>query len=337
MTEYTEAEADAIGAANDLARSFEKRDWTTTTPVLAAGYAGVRIVKEGHEPVQAFFAVDPDTHQDRYLYGAFTMSEDMLPAIAEAPDREAVHKILNVKDKPKRKRKAVPPIVPPTSAAHMQDEAVPPIDAAHMPPIEDSHPVADAAHPWDDSNHDVMADLADAAHNSAERAAHPVFTASHDDIDALVPPTEDELEYSVQRDGAAHMRPLLDAAHLDDDEQRVAKEHIKQAGDDYAQGMTYAAVKDQLSSRLWSPVASELSDDVLIKKVVGKEITWRNSVSGKRDSAVVSRDAVKHAAKITRSSLAERPGSTEDLRILHFLEAGGGFRSVAVARIVAIG
>jgi len=329
MPEYTEAEIEAMDAAKDLCESFEKRGWTITKTSLAAGYAGARIAKEGHADVQVFLAVDCESHEDRYLYGPHTTTEDALPAIAEAPDREAVHKILNVKDKPKRKRKAVPPIVPPTSAAHMQDDAV--------PPIEDSHPVADAAHPWDDPNHDVMADLADAAHNSAERAAHPVFTASQAEIDGIVPPTEDELEYSVQRDGAAHMRPLLDAAHLDDDEQRVAKEHIKQAGDDYAQGMTYAAVKDQLSSRLWSPVASELADDVLLKKVVGKEITWRNSVSGKRDSAVVAKDAVKHAAKITRSSLAERPGSTEDLRILHFLEQGGGFRSVAVARIVAIG
>lgn len=262
MTEYTEDEADAIGAANDLAHSFEKRGWQTLESGLAAGYAWVRLGAEAHDDVQAFLAVDPDTNEDRYLYGPYAVTEDMLPAIAEATSRTEAH-LLRGMDAHVKGNAPVPPIVPPTSAAHMRDDdAVPPT----VPPIEDSHPVADAA-------------------------------------------------------------------HLED----IAKEHIREAGDDHAQQMTYAAVKDQLSSRLWSPVASELSDDVLLKRVVGKEITWRNSVSGKRDSAVVAKDPVKHAAKITRSSLAERPGSTEDLRILHFLEAGGGFRSVAVARIVAIG
>lgn len=191
-----------------------------------------------------------------------------------------------------------------------------------MPPIQDS----------------------DAAHNAAHHAARPVFTASQNEIDAIVPPTENELEYSVQRDGAAHMEGFEGyAAQLDDEARFVADEaraHIRQVeesgSDAYSQQDVYnAVVEQQAAHRAWSPVASELTDEVLLKAVRGKEISWKNSFSGRIESAVVSKDAEKHPPRITPAGW-DAAGTGDDLRILHFLELHGGFRSVAVARITKL-
>lgn len=296
---HTAAEVEALEALNDLALSFEKRGWKRAENGLAAGYAWVRLTKDGHEDAQAFLAVDPDANEDRYLYGPHSVTEDMLPAIAEAVSRDEVYLLramdahVNAAHSAAHTDDAMPPIVPPTSAAHTQGQ--------EMPPIQDS----------------------DAAHNAAHR---------------------------IEPD-AAHMDPKVhgswieddDAAHLDDDARFVADEakaHIRQVeesgSDAYSQQDVYnAVVEQQASHRAWSPVASELTDEVLLKSVRGKEISWKNSFSGRIESAVVSKDAEKHPARITPAGWnAVEAG--DDLRILHFLEQHGGFRSVAVSRITKL-
>lgn len=311
---HTAAEVEALEALNDLALSFEKRGWKRAENGLAAGYAWVRLTKQDHEDAQAFLAVDPDANEDRYLYGPHSVTEDMLPAIAEAVSRTEVDLLramdahVNAAHSAAHTDDAMPPIVPPTSAAHTQD-------ADAMPPIQDS----DAAH--------------NAAHRIEPDAAH---------MDPKVHGSW------IEDDDAAHPVPPIentddDAAHLDDDARFVADEakaHIRQVeesgSDAYSQQDVYnAVVEQQASHRAWSPVASELTDEVLLKTVRGKEISWKNSFSGRIESAVVSKDAEKHPARITPAGWnAVEAG--DDLRILHFLELHGGFRSVAVSRITKL-
>ena len=117
------------------------------------------------------------------------------------------------------------------------------------------------------------------------------------------------------------------------------KDVEKQKSDTYAQQMIYDAVRDQQASgsrRNWSSVASELSNEALVKRVRGKTVHWTNSFTGRTETAKVTKDGGKHPTKVTPSNF-DVEAAGEDMRLLHFLEEGGGFRSVAVARIVKVG
>ncbi|WNM69982.1 hypothetical protein SEA_GUYFAGIERI_79 [Rhodococcus phage GuyFagieri] len=200
--------------------------------------------------------------------------------------------------------------VPPTSAAH--SAAHPPVPPT-VPPTEG----ASAAH----SEDAVPPTEPDAAHSDAD-AAHP---------EDSVPPIDEE-----------------DWEALDEDNDRFiadeAKRHIADAedgGDTYSQQETYAAVRDQQAMgtrRNWSGLVSHLSNETILKMVNGSEVTWVNSLSGRRDTATVSaKSKTNHPPKITPSNWeVDTDDGAEDMRILHFLEVGGGFRSVAVARIVKV-
>ena len=61
-----------------------------------------------------------------------------------------------------------------------------------------------------------------------------------------------------------------------------------------------------------------------------------NSLSNTLDRATVDGGAEKHPPHITPVGFNPQSHG-EDLRVLHFLEVNGGFRSVAIARIRKIG
>ena len=191
--------------------------------------------------------------------------------------------------------------VPPTSAAH---------SAAHpdaVPPTEGS-----AAHPVPPTVEE------------AERAAHQRASAAH--TPDVVPPTEDEM-------------PPTELDQEDRFEARQeAKKHLEQAGQPASQLDTISAVEAQyVTKRNWSAVASPLTNDELLAEVLGKTITFRNRQSGRLEQTTVctAKEAKRYVPKITPEGFdAESVG--EDLRILHFLELGAGFRSVAVSQITEI-
>lgn len=176
----------------------------------------------------------------------------------------------------------------------------------------------------------------------------PPTSAAHQDVvPPTVPPTDPaEIAYDAAHgiqhyeDSAAHSNPVPD-----EDAAHVAKEalaHIADADkkkiDTYNQQNVYGAVMDQQNEeRNWSKICSPMSEAELLKRVLGHEITWKNSFSGRFDSATVStkKSAERHPAHVTPTGFdPEEHG--EDMRILHFLEVGAGFKSVAVARIVSI-
>jgi hypothetical protein len=170
----------------------------------------------------------------------------------------------------------------------------------------------------------------------ADGEAVPPTSAAHQEA---VPPTDDSAAHQAE-DSAAHSEPVEeeDAAHI----AREAQGHIADADDKgvdtYNQSGVYGAVMDQQNEeRNWSKLCSPMNEAELLKRVLGREITWRNSFSGRWDTAVVStkKAAENHPAHVTPAGYdPEETG--EDMRILHFLEVGAGFKSVAVARIVRI-
>ncbi|AON97506.1 hypothetical protein SEA_CHEWYVIII_85 [Rhodococcus phage ChewyVIII] len=101
----------------------------------------------------------------------------------------------------------------------------------------------------------------------------------------------------------------------------------------YSENETHEAAADlaQDEDRLWSNLVSHLSDEEIIKAVLGKTVHWHNKHSRRDNSAKVTAKATNHPAQIT-SNLIDQ----DDYRTLSFLEEGGGFRSLAVCRITKI-
>ena len=178
----------------------------------------------------------------------------------------------------------------------------------------------------------------DAAHQGT---AMPPTDAAHQGT--AMPPTDPgEIAYDAAH--GIHHYEEEDAAH----QQEVASEvqgHLRDAkkGDKeaWSQNGILEAVKTQLDPsvrRNWSPVASEYTTEELLKLVQGKGIVWRNSFSGRKEEAVVAtaKSAGNYPAHITPTKF-DITEAGEDMRIIHFLQNGGGFRSVAVARIVSLG
>lgn len=101
----------------------------------------------------------------------------------------------------------------------------------------------------------------------------------------------------------------------------------------YSENETHEAAVDlaQDEDRLWSKLVSHLSDEEIIKAVLGKTVHWHNKHSRRDNSAKVTAKATNHPAQIT-SNLIDQ----DDYRTLSFLEEGGGFRSLAVCRITKI-
>lgn len=101
----------------------------------------------------------------------------------------------------------------------------------------------------------------------------------------------------------------------------------------YSENETHEAAVDlaQDEDRLWSKLVSHLSDEEILKAVLGKTVHWHNKHSRRDNSAKVTAKATNHPAQIT-SNLIDQ----DDYRTLSFLEEGGGFRSLAVCRITKI-
>lgn len=248
----------------------------------------------------------------------------------------------------------VPPTVPPTS----QDEGgVPPTETS-VPPTGD----ADAAHPIDT---DQALDETHAAHEGVDgvSAAHlDRHGIEHNDMrtDAahLTVVDPNEIDDAAHQD-ASRMVPPTGRTVVEDfhivppaDEEAVASEALQHAAqakehgaDVYSQQDVYGAVRQQQVApyKNWSPVLSDLSsDEILVKLGVNRksnnrlDITWMNSLSNTLDRATVDGGAEKHPPHITPVGF-DPQAHGEDLRVLHFLEVNGGFRSVAIARIRKIG
>ena len=80
---------------------------------------------------------------------------------------------------------------------------------------------------------------------------------------------------------------------------------------------------------------SELTDAEILVRVDGREVRWFNAFAKKQESAVVmaANASKNHPPKIT----GHVTPNGDDTRILHFLEVGSGFRSLAVGRLRSIG
>ena len=98
----------------------------------------------------------------------------------------------------------------------------------------------------------------------------------------------------------------------------------------YSENETHEAAVDlaQDEDRLWSKLVSHLSDEEIIKAVLGKTVHWHNKHSRRDNSAKVTAKATNHPAQIT-SNLIDQ----DDYRTLSFLEEGGGFRWLAVCPV----
>ncbi|QAU07126.1 hypothetical protein SEA_BIPAUNETO_79 [Gordonia phage BiPauneto] len=312
--EFDAAKAEALDMAKQITAHAEQYGWVAPkAPRANKKFAFVTLRRDlgnewGAEEIRAFYAIDPDSDNDQVTYVDVIGAQKVLDP--ESGDvREAIENDFHVKPQPSgaedSQQPADAPSVPPTSAAHsaahqQESDAVPPTSAAHT----DS----------DDS----------AAHSDGDSAAHPADQTVSEFYGTG--PKADDAE--VAAEALAHKAAAEEAKPKD-------AEHAV-----WSQQGTYAAVRGQQANpdRNWSKVASELSNaEILAKLAKGKvEVVWRNSLSGALDRAVVDANGGKHPPHITPAEF-DPIEFGEDLRILHFLEVGGGFRSVALARVTKIG
>lgn len=358
-----QAVADAKDMATGLTGFAAPYGWKVVGKGVGANkkYAHVKIQREVQtgensfsvETLQAFYAIDPEVDNDQVTHTNFLGDAAILdieagdvravvtrehtawapPSEPEGPTGTIVSGLISVDGEP------VPPTVPPTS----QDEGGVPPTKTSVPPTGD----ADAAHPTTGAAHAGAEDQAMLESvGSGVSAAHltivdpnEIDDAAHQDASRMVPPTG---------------RTVVEDFHIvpPADEQAVASEALQHAAqakehgaDVYSQQDLYGAVRQQQVApyKNWSPVASDLSsDELLVKLGVNRksnnrlDITWMNSLSNTLDRATVDGGAEKHPPHITPVGF-DPQAHGEDLRVLHFLEVNGGFRSVAVARIRKIG
>lgn len=300
--EFEEAKSDALGLAHAIAEHAEKYGWSIARdPKANKKFAFVTLRRDlgdpGTEELKAFYAIDPDADSDQVTYVDPNGNQTVLDP--ESGDvREQIENDFHVFPAPEADDSAA---VPPTSAAHQAE-----------------------------------ADL-----SAAHSAAHQAIDEMNAELD--VPPTDEQTVVE-----AFGIVPPADEAEVAQEALRhkAAAEKAK-AGEHatWSQQDTYAAVRHQQvnPNRNWSAVASPLtSAEILTKLGVNRksnnlvEIVWLNSLSGTLDRAVVNGAAEKNPPHITPSNF-DPDEHGEDLRILHFLEHNGGFRSVAVARIKKIG
>jgi len=399
----TEAQEDAVGLVDDLVELAAHSNWTVHKRGVNKTHAWGRLTHPWKLDIQAFYAVDEETHKDQFLFGDKVIPQAALRALVEGENEadlapvfarlgmngkeiDEINQLMN--DRLLDYLTESGPAVPPTSAAHSaaHQAGVPPtVDeaerAAHtlatnaqlrehqkkmrVPPTG----VEGAAHLGPDGNFDVppMEQAAIRAAHMAEdvpptSAFTELFNAAHPEI--AVPPTykpgdppgeyridaDSELAQQIRRQNSErvlNLPPIEDADLNADDRLFIAQEaqaHLAQAGaaagGPASQQDTYAAVEAQQrmgGKRNWSAVASPLSTDELLAKVPGKTIRFRNRLSGRTEEATVctAKEARNHVPKITPFGF-DPEAEPEDMRILHFLELGAGFRSIAVSQILEI-
>ncbi|WGH22087.1 hypothetical protein [Gordonia phage MerCougar] len=306
--DFEQAKIDALELANSITNHAAKYGWEATKgPKANRKFAFVTLRRDldgdwGAEELKAFYAIDPDVDADQVTHVALDGTQTVLDTEGGAV-REVIENDFHVK----------PPSLTNYYPVAEQDTPVPPTDAAHSAAHQDVPPTSAAHTDTGDES---------AAHSAAQETTPEAF--------GIVPKADRK---ELLRDVQGHIGAAEKAKAPD------------QPNPLYSQQETYAAVRQQQTNphRNWSSVASPLtSAEILTRLGVNRktnnhvEITWRNSLSGTIDSTVVDGTTVKYPPHITPADFdPEEHG--EDLRILHFLQPGGGFRSVAVARITKIG
>ena len=339
----TEAQQEAAELATALIDFATGIGWDVAKKGVNQSYAWAHLTHPWHEGLQVFYSVDPDSRDDKFVYEAVVVPLEALKTIITAASSADLVDTLRETDTGDLwaadvcavllKPKSVP--VPPTSAAH---------SAAHpdgVPPTEPSaaHPVPPTVEEAERAAHEraSAAHTPDAVPPIAGSAAHLVG----DNFD--VPPTAwAEKRAAHQAKGVPPTEDDMSPEDLDREDlfeaRQEAKKHLDQAGQPASQLDTIAAVEAQyVTKRNWSAVASPLTNDELLVQVLGRTLTFRNRQSGRLEQATVctSKEAKRYTPKITPEGFdADAVG--EDLRILHFLELGAGFRSVAVSQITEI-
>lgn len=329
----TEAQQEAAELATAVIDFAHGKGWDVAKKGVNQSYAWVHLTHPLHEQLQLFYSVDPDSRDDKFVYEAEVVPlEALKPIITAASTADLIdivdadgaewgRSLARVLNKPTN---AGGGPVPPTSAAHSAAHPAP------VPPTVDE--AADAAHQRASAAH-----TPDAVPPIAGSAAHLVG----DNFD--VPPTAwAEKRAAHQAKGVPPTEDDMSPDELDREDlmeaRQEAKKHLEQAGQPASQLDTIAAVEAQyVTKRNWSGVASPLTNDELLVQVLGRTLTFRNRQSGRLEQATVctSKEAKRYTPKITPEGFdAESVG--EDLRILHFLELGAGFRSVAVSQITEI-
>ncbi|QAY17420.1 hypothetical protein SEA_IDYN_72 [Gordonia phage IDyn] len=308
--EFAEAKAEALDMAKQITAHAEQYGWVAPkAPRANKKFAFVTLRRDlgnewGAEEIRAFYAIDPDTDSDQVTYVDVIGAQKVLDP--ESGDvREAIENDFHVKPQPSgaedSQQPADAPPVPPTSAAH---------SAAHQQEVEAVPPTVPPIEEQADEVPPIPAGIAD-------QTVSEFYGTG---------PKADDAE--VAQEALAHKAAAEEAKPKD-------AEHAV-----WSQQGTYAAVRGQQANpdRNWSKVASELSNtEILTKLAKGKvEVVWRNSLSGALDRAVVDANGGKHPPHITPAEF-DPIEFGEDLRILHFLEVSGGFRSVALARVTKIG
>lgn len=309
--EFAEAKSDALGLCGDLLGFATEHGWVAARDAKAnKKFAFITLRREfdnagQHEEIKAFYAIDPDADNDQITH----VQPNGVQVVLD-PDSGDVRAVITA---------------PAVSADDETDDgdAVPPTSAAHTDIDEDS------------AAHRASEDL-----SAAHSAAHQALDEMNAELD--VPPTEQTV---VEHFGIV---PPADEAEVAQEALRhkdAAEKAKKGVHATWSQQDTYAAVRHQQvnPNRNWSAVASPLTTaEILTRLGVNRksnnlvEIVWLNSLSGTLDRAVVNGAAEKNPPHITPSNF-DPDEHGEDLRILHFLEHNGGFRSVAVARIKKIG
>ena len=314
MTDEQEEAWDVLQA--DIVRLAKKHGWASKNPQgVNPSYAFTCLEHPDlPERLSASVPVDPDG-ANRYIYGS---------TVITGPQLQALLTTLTLPEPPQPEKKTR---TRRTSAAHSaaysaahQDAPVPPTEdssAAHtqeaVPPIAEPS----AAH-TDDGVPPILANSA----AQTEIVDGPLYAALKAEFESTDPLSQLDTERLAFRDVKRHIRESV----------KIAANKDEQI---YSQTQVYAAVREYADTALWSTLVSEMPDTVILKKVIGSSVTFLNRVSGRTDTASVSRatDKAKYPPHITGEVHTE---DRDDRRILHFLD-GAGFRSIAVGNIRSIG
>ena len=354
MAALTEYQQEANEVVDELIGLAQQNRWAIDKRGVNAKYAWVALIRDHGEKLQAFYAVDDSTTNDKFIYGSTVVPQEYLRIIVEADFVDDVRrKLVELGFTwPKQEGKAKPApetAMPPTNAAHSaaHPPVVPPTvdeaeSAAHERALNAAHskgtvpPTTEAK--CRPSSGDPKAKVeADSAAYEADNELPGMWESAdflggpEDTVPPTYTPGDPPGVYTASKEMTEEMAEGIAIGY-------EAQAHIKAAGQPAGQLDTVEAVRAQFATkRNWSDVASSMSDAELIKAVTGSTIRWRNRLSGAMDSALVTtvKEAGKYQTKITPTNFdAEAAG--EDLRVLHFLEKGAGFRSVAVSQIKAI-
>ncbi|QRE00962.1 hypothetical protein [Nocardia phage NC1] len=341
----TEAQQEAAELATAIIDFAQGLGWDIEKKGVNKTYAWVRLTHPWHHGLQAFYAVDPEETDDKFIYGSVVIPMEALKPIVKAASTADIPEDAEQLD-----------LAPDTAEALRKCYAlgdatpVPPTGAAHRAAHRAAHTAGTlAVPPTGGTVLDGLVRVLPPTVEEAQSAAHTraLNDAAHDAGEVPVPPTMDDDVPPIGGGGYKLIRRLDENDDIHPDEldredlmeaRQEAKKHLEQAGQPAAQLDTIAAVEAQYASaRNWSPVASPLTHEELIAKVPGKTIVFRNRQSGRIDEATVctNAEAKRYTPKVTPEGF-DPEAANEDLRIIHFLQLGAGFRSIAVSQITEI-